>query len=103
MLSKIYYRLHIFQLQFIHSYFISVTVTFQLLSLFQLQLTDLKYFSYCSFQLGTVNLKDTAFMQLNCTCEHYVSIVVNAGKGRLKKRRWNEVVKDDLKKCGLEV
>jgi len=30
-----------------------------------------------------------------------MSIVGNAGKSRPKKR-WNEVVKDDLKKCGLD-
>ena len=29
-----------------------------------------------------------------------MAIVGNAGKDRQKKR-WNEVVKDDLKKCGL--
>ena len=39
--------MRLFQLHFSYSYFISVTVTFQLLSSFQLQLTDLKYFSYC--------------------------------------------------------
>ena len=27
-------------------------------------------------------------------------VVGNAGKGR-RKKRWKEVVKDDLKKCGL--
>ena len=49
----IYYKLHLFQLHFSYSYFISATVTFQWLSLFQLhlQLTDLEYLSYCSFQL----------------------------------------------------
>ena len=51
MWSKIDYKLHLFQLHFSYSYFISVTVTFQLLALFQLQLTDLKYFSYWPFQL----------------------------------------------------
>ena len=53
MWSKIYYKLHLFQLHFSYSYFISVTVTFQLPALFQLQLqlTDLKYFSYWPFQL----------------------------------------------------
>ena len=30
-----------------------------------------------------------------------MAIVGNAGKGR-PKMRWNEVVKDDLKKCGLD-
>ncbi len=44
--SKIYYRLHLFQLHFSYSYFISVTIKFQLPALFQLQLIDLKYFSY---------------------------------------------------------
>ena len=29
-----------------------------------------------------------------------MAIVGNAGRGRLKKR-WNEIVKDDLEKCGL--
>ena len=30
-----------------------------------------------------------------------MAIVGNAGKGRPKKR-WNEIVKGDLKKCGLD-
>ena len=30
-----------------------------------------------------------------------MAIVRNAGKGRAKKK-WNEVVKDDLKKCRLD-
>ena len=30
-----------------------------------------------------------------------MDIVGNAGKGRTKKR-WNDVVKDDLKKCGVD-
>ena len=30
-----------------------------------------------------------------------IAIEENAGNGRPKKR-WNEVVKDDLKKCGLD-
>ena len=53
MRSKIDYKLHLFQLHFSYSYFISVTVTFQLPALFQLQLQlpDLKYFSYWPFQL----------------------------------------------------
>ena len=53
MWSKIYYKLHLFQLHFSYSYFISVTFTFQLPALFQLQLqlTDLKYFSYGPFEL----------------------------------------------------
>jgi len=51
--SKIYYRLHLFQLHFSYSYFISVIITFQFNFLFQLQLqfTDFKYFSYYPFKL----------------------------------------------------
>ena len=53
MWSKMYYSFNLFQLHFSYSYFISVTITFQLPALFQLhlQLTDLKYFSYWPFQL----------------------------------------------------
>ena len=35
------------------------------------------------------------------SARRYVAIVGNAGKGRPHKR-WNEAVKNDLKKCGLD-
>ena len=31
-----------------------------------------------------------------------MAIVGNTGKGRSTEKKWNEVVKDDMKKCGLD-
>ena len=48
--------------------------------------------------LGHLERKDAGDWVSAC---RNMATVGNAGKGRQKKR-WNEVVKDDLKQCGLD-
>ena len=40
--------------------------------------------------------------ETGCQYSEIMAVVGNTGKGRPKKR-WNEVVKDNLKKCGLHI